>query len=155
MAKRKSAAIEAVTTPEPAPPADAHCRIGENGRILVDNPANKDEPLVASKVYVIASPNDEPGAGPTDVVTLLVESRRAAQDVEKLLDGTFARLSAADGARAPQKTLKINGDDELVLSCGKSSITLTKSGKVIIRGTKIVSHASGDHKIRGAQISLN
>ena len=154
MAKRKAAAIEAVTPVEPVSFAGAQCRIGENGQVLVDYPANGGAPLLASKVYVIASPDPEPAAGPTDV-TLIIESRRVTKDLEKLLDSTFARLSGNDRAESAPKTLRINADDELVLSCGKSSITLTKSGKVIVRGTKIVSHATGDHKIRGAQISLN
>jgi len=44
---------------------------------------------------------------------------------------------------------------EIVLRCGKASITLTKAGKVMIKGTYVVSRSSGANKIKGASIALN
>jgi hypothetical protein len=59
----------------------------------------------------------------------------------------------ADGL--PIKTLVIEAQHELVLRCGKSSLTLTREGKIIVKGVKIVSRASQRNSIKGAQIDLN
>jgi hypothetical protein len=49
----------------------------------------------------------------------------------------------------------IRADKEIVIQCGQASITLKKNGKVIIKGTKIVSHAKGVNKVKGAAVSIN
>lgn len=49
----------------------------------------------------------------------------------------------------------IEAERELVLRCGDASITLTRAGKVIIRGTYILSRSSGYNRIKGAAIDLN
>ena len=56
----------------------------------------------------------------------------------------------ADGQR-----LVVTADRGLVLRCGKASITLTPDGKVAVRGTQIVTHASGLNRIRGGSVQLN
>ena len=53
------------------------------------------------------------------------------------------------------KKVLIEAQNELTLRCGKSSITLTKSGKIVIRGGYLVSRSSGANKIKGASIELN
>lgn len=49
----------------------------------------------------------------------------------------------------------IEADREVVLRCGDASITLTRAGKVIIKGSYILSRSTGYHKIKGAAIDLN
>ena len=49
----------------------------------------------------------------------------------------------------------IEADREVVLRCGDASITLTRAGKVIIKGSYILSRSSGYNKIKGAAIDLN
>jgi hypothetical protein len=44
---------------------------------------------------------------------------------------------------------------EIVLRCGEASITLNRDGKVVIRGTYLVSHAAGVNRIRGGSVQLN
>jgi len=56
----------------------------------------------------------------------------------------------ADGRR-----MIVSAKQELVVRCGKASITLDRDGKVIIRGTHIVSHAEGVNRIRGGSVQLN
>jgi hypothetical protein len=41
------------------------------------------------------------------------------------------------------ESLVLNADKEIVLKCGKASITLTKAGKVLIRGTYLLSLSFG------------
>ena len=56
----------------------------------------------------------------------------------------------ADGDR-----LVVSARDQLVLRCGKASLTLTKAGKVLIDGTYVSSRSSGVHRIKGGSIQLN
>jgi len=56
----------------------------------------------------------------------------------------------ADGER-----LLVDAKHEIVLRCGKASITLTRAGKVLIRGTYISSRSSGANRIKGGSVLLN
>jgi hypothetical protein len=58
--------------------------------------------------------------------------------------------------------VKLDGDSlilsakrDIVLQCGKSFITLTSAGKVLIQGEYLLSRSSGVNKIRGGSIQLN
>jgi len=51
--------------------------------------------------------------------------------------------------------LVLSAEREVVLLCGESSITLTRAGKVMIRGRHILSQASGYNRIKGAAIDIN
>jgi len=43
----------------------------------------------------------------------------------------------------------------LVLECGESSITLSHTGRVTIRGTEVISESTGAVKLKGAYVELN
>lgn len=45
--------------------------------------------------------------------------------------------------------------DRVVLRCGKSSITLTRSGQIILRGAYISSRSTGVNRIRGGSVHIN
>jgi hypothetical protein len=49
---------------------------------------------------------------------------------------------------------RIEGEDEVVLSCGEASITLRRNGRVVIRGTHLESDSLGANWIRGADIQV-
>jgi hypothetical protein len=49
----------------------------------------------------------------------------------------------------------LHAADEILLECGASSILLRKDGKIVLKGTQIVSRASGRHKIRGSSVQIN
>lgn len=51
--------------------------------------------------------------------------------------------------------IEFNAQKEIVLKCGKASITLTRAGKVLIRGTYLLSRSSGANRIKGGSIQLN
>ena len=44
---------------------------------------------------------------------------------------------------------------QLVLRCGKASITLHETGEVEIRGEHILTHAKGANRVRGGSVELN
>ena len=51
--------------------------------------------------------------------------------------------------------LTITAATQLVLRCGSASITLTKAGKVLIRGAYVSSTSTGVNRITGGAIHLN
>ena len=56
----------------------------------------------------------------------------------------------ADGER-----LIVSAREQLVLRCGKASITLTKAGKVLIEGEYVSSRSNGVNRIKGGSVQLN
>jgi len=56
----------------------------------------------------------------------------------------------ADGER-----LVVSAKHGLVLRCGKASVTLSADGKIVLRGTQVVSHASGLNRIKGGSVQVN
>jgi hypothetical protein len=56
----------------------------------------------------------------------------------------------ADGQR-----MVVSAHEQLVLRCGKASITLTKAGKVLIDGTYVSSKSSGVNRVKGGSVQLN
>ena len=53
------------------------------------------------------------------------------------------------------KRVVIEGQEEITLSCGEASITLTKAGKILIRGTYLQSRSSGVNRILGGSVQVN
>ena len=51
--------------------------------------------------------------------------------------------------------LTVSAHQQLVLRCGKASVTLTKTGRVLIEGTNILSRSSGYNRIKGAAVDIN
>jgi len=84
----------------------------------------------------------EEGDPKRPVVMGLVEDRDAGvrQPVELMLDKT---------------RLVFTAEEELVLRCGKASITLTRAGKVLIRGAYILNRSSGVNRIKGGSVQIN
>jgi hypothetical protein len=58
-------------------------------------------------------------------------------------------------ARIDGKRLTFEAEDEIVLRCGPASVTLRRNGAIIIRGAQLVSHASGQNRIRGGSVAIN
>jgi|SRR5579871_92520 len=57
---------------------------------------------------------------------------------------------AADGHR-----IVITANRELVLRCGKSSISLRYDGRIEVRGEEVLTQAAGANRIRGGSVELN
>lgn len=58
-------------------------------------------------------------------------------------------------AELDNERLEFNAKKEIVLRCGKASITLTKAGKIILRGAYVLSRSSGVNKIKGGSVHIN
>lgn len=51
--------------------------------------------------------------------------------------------------------LEFSAEKEIVLRCGKASITLTKAGKIILRGKYLLSRSSGVNRVKGGSVQIN
>jgi len=56
----------------------------------------------------------------------------------------------ADGER-----MIVSAKHQLVLRCGKASITLTKAGKVLIQGAYVSNRSSGVLRLKGGSVQIN
>ena len=100
-------------------------------------------------------------------VTLIFEEGDAAKPIvvgiilppkEQTVNGKH------NGQITPQKPLEVQVDNErltftaqqeIVLRCGKASITLTAAGKIILRGKYLLSRSSGVNRIKGGSVQIN
>jgi hypothetical protein len=73
-----------------------------------------------------------------------VPSARSAEPPER------PSVANIDGER-----VLLSADQEIVLKVGKASITLTRAGKVLIRGAYLLSRSSGVNRIKGGSVQIN
>jgi hypothetical protein len=120
-------------------------------------------PVVARST--IARPADWDEASALPVLLMLEEGDPTRPIIVGLVSDAFAVTPSAppllDLALRPTaasldgKRLQFEASEEVVLKCGKGSITLQANGRVVIKGTELVSRASGSNKIRGASVNIN
>jgi hypothetical protein len=94
-----------------------------------------------------------------EVVVLLERGDARAPIIMGVLQPTkSAPLTSASGGvsiHVDDERYTITAEREIVLRCGDSSITLTRAGKVLIKGNYILSRATGYNKIKGAAVDIN
>jgi len=138
----------------------------DNGSVYVDFPGNEIGPIAArittsAKVAIIGKGNP---VG-RDVL-LAFENNDPKQPVivdtiysliEEISETTFSPsvVDEPQEVTVDGKRICIDAESEIVLKCGKSSITLTKAGKVIIKGEYVLSQSSGENRIRGGSVAIN
>jgi hypothetical protein len=137
-------------------------RVDANGRALVEFPGSQGEVLARCAVAEQAIPSSQelPGAA----VLLVFE----AEDRRRPIIAGFVRdrlLSSVTPAAAPEASaseqriraakIVLEGEQELVLSCGQGTLTMTADGRIVIKGTRVTSRASETNKVRGAVVLIN
>lgn len=85
-----------------------------------------------------------------NLATHKIPSSKETQDPLEVVEKSDKPEILVDGTK-----LEISAADEITLRCGKSSITLNKSGKILIKGEHILNRTSGSHKIKSGSIQLN
>lgn len=63
-------------------------------------------------------------------------------------------LAVVDPSERPEE-LVFEAAKTIVLKCGASSVTLRHDGKVLIKGTELVSHAHRLNRIKGGSVAIN
>ncbi|RMQ84472.1 hypothetical protein ALP97_01257 [Pseudomonas salomonii] len=66
-----------------------------------------------------------------------------------------ASTAPVASVRLDDQCLALSAEREIVLRCGKASITLTRAGKVIIQGAYLSSRSSGVNRIKGGSVQIN
>lgn len=49
----------------------------------------------------------------------------------------------------------VSAREQLVLRCGKASVTLTRAGKVLIQGSYVLSRSTGVNRVKGGAVQIN
>jgi hypothetical protein len=75
-----------------------------------------------------------------DIVSMEINQHDSQKPKEALLDG---------------KRLNLEAKEEIVLKCGKGSVKIRKDGKIVVKGTHILSRSSGPHRIKGGSVNIN
>lgn len=139
--------------------------ITENGQALVDFPGNLMGPVKARSIMASpAKPDSYDQENPS--VLLVFEKGNSTLPIivgiihdklypdppsdEMVLSVDRPREGILDGQK-----MVLEAREEIVLRCGKSSVMLRKDGKVVVKGTQIVSRASAVNKIKGAAVKIN
>lgn len=104
-------------------------------------------PVLMGLVRTILDRRDSVAMGDADASNK-AQSARAEESIEIGTDRVEDLF--IDGRR-----VQIEADHEIVLKCGKSSITLTRSGKILIRGSYLLSRSSGVNRIKGGSVQIN
>jgi hypothetical protein len=84
---------------------------------------------------------------------ILALLRSATPMIDAVLAGplpTAQKVARLDGRR-----VELEGREEVVLRCGKASLTLRADGKVVLRGVNVVTQADAVQKIRGGKVEIN
>src|SRR5262245_27299472 len=106
---------------------------------------------------------------PVELEVEIVRTDATGTTILELIESTAARAASQESAPAPAaaapvekaaepavpERLELVADREIVLRCGEASITLTRAGKIILRGTYVLSRSSGVNKIKGGSIQIN
>jgi hypothetical protein len=86
-----------------------------------------DEDRVPVVIGVLLAPGDRLGEAMAPSVDLLIDRQR----------------------------IVLSAQQEVVLQCGKASVTLTTDGKIMVKGVDVVSTAGRVNRIRGGAVKIN
>lgn len=126
-----------------------------------------DVPAAASPVVAFPGCPSETGIAATtttvlareDIGTQVALMFVGGDPAQPLVIGRIQRLpeTRKDPAVAhiDGERLEFSAEREIVLRCGKASITLTREGKVLIKGAYLSSRSSGVNRIKGGSVQIN
>lgn len=84
----------------------------------------------------------------------LVDEVRTNKNEKHDVTGVSSKSESVD-AVIDGKKIVFNANEEILLRCGKSSILLRKDGKIVIKGSNLISRSSSTNKIKGSSVSIN
>ncbi|HFE37035.1 MAG TPA: hypothetical protein ENK06_01280 [Gammaproteobacteria bacterium] len=130
-------------------------------RYFIKNPLSTDEHIFVWKTIIDISESEvgsdvllmfEENDVYKPVITGVVKSLQAAErKTADILDKPHKFKTSIDDS----ERLVFSAEREIVLQCGKSSIHLTRAGKIIIRGSYVLSRSTGVNSLKGAAVSIN
>ena len=131
-----------------------------SGAVTVDYPDNPaDRPLFAASIALISADDINKDvalmfeAGNPQQPIIMGRLQRSFTQEEKI--SAEAISTEVTDVQLDGKRLKFSAEHEIVLRCGEASITLTRAGKVIIRGEYLLSRSTGTNRIKGGSVQIN
>jgi hypothetical protein len=130
--------------------------INELGQPLVAYPGNPDETARIARSSAQLTTKDvgcevallfEGGDPKLPLVIGKIQQTRKTTDQDQDESANIAEL---DG-----ESIVLSARNNITLKCGKASITLTKAGKVVIRGAYLLNRSSGVNRIKGGSVQIN
>jgi hypothetical protein len=140
--------------------------IDEEGRVSVDYAGNSFGPIGARFTSSVKLQALRRAALSNQDVLLVFEFNDPLRPIiidtiSSILD-EIAKPEDIDLKVDKPKDVTINGEkitfdakEKVVIKCGKGSITLTRAGKVLIRGAYLLNRSSGVNRIRGGSVQIN
>jgi len=153
--KPKVEAVESAQAPEHIDGVVIGVLLGikEDGSPLVAFPGNPEETALTARPTTKLQDTDigheiallfEGGDPRLPLVIGVVQHPRHKAETQVSFTADF------DGER-----ILLSAQKEIVLKCGKASITLTRAGKILIRGTYLLSRSSGVNRVKGGSVQIN
>jgi len=140
--------------------------IDEAGRVSVDYAGNSLGPIRArfissvkiealrqaafsgQDILLVFENNDPLRPIIIDTISSLADEIVQSEDIDLKIDRP--KDVTIDGER-----ITFDAKEQIVLKCGKASITLTRAGKVLIRGAYLLNRSSGVNRIKGGSVQIN
>ena len=140
--------------------------VDASGQLLVDFPGNSQGRVTAryissvklealrqaasssQDVLFVFENNDPLRPVIIDTISSLVDEIVQSEDIDLKIDEP--KDVTIDGER-----ITFDAKEQIVLKCGKASITLTRTGKVLIRGAYLLNRSSGVNRIKGGSVQIN
>jgi hypothetical protein len=130
-----------------------------DGAPLVVCPACGNDPIPA-RTLVTLSENEARDAIGSAVLLAFEDSDPNRPIVVGLIRDCL--IGRPDNSNSPSREVLVDGkrvvihaDQELLLRCGESSLSLDKAGRIVLRGANVVSRAAQTNKIKGASVHIN
>jgi hypothetical protein len=124
---------------------------GEIGCLTVDYPGNTLGHPVPARSVVACSDSDMG----REVALMFEKGDPSKPIIIGLLQSEATSATVPISAEVDGERVTLNAKQEIVLKCGKASITLTRAGKILIRGAYLLSRSSGVNRIKGGSVQIN
>ena len=139
--------------------------IDASGQVLIDYPGNVQGHLSArltssakeklrqgspvGRDVLLAFENNDPGC------PVIIDTLYSLLDEITEQSGNVMEVQTPEEVTVDRKRLVFEAEEEIVLRCGEASITLTSAGKVLIKGSYLISRSSGANRIKGGSVQIN
>ena len=134
--------------------------VDKTGHILVDYQDNPFGPLPARSTVKISNMDEnkdtllmfEKHDPRLPIIIGIVQDQPFVTHPSKeiTLEKTRIKDVVVDGKR-----IVFDAKKEIILRCGKGSVTIQANGKIVIKGTDLISRSKGMNKIKGAAVRIN
>lgn len=144
--------------------------VDSEGRLLVDFDGNRAGPCPARRTIALSPEQLRAAVESRQRAALLFENGNPrlpvvvgldqAPSPTPMLDAALAEAEAEAHAGPVEalvdgQRVLIEGKEEVVLRCGKASLTLRRNGRVVVRGVYLETHSEGVNRIKGGSVQVN